>query len=90
MCDSKYPNDPAKQITDFMKFLSAFQFIGSLFYFFIFRHEGNNEIKMYCLILPIVIYIPVNVLIHAFIRCGDYKESLFTGVLWLYPFLSLS
>ena len=85
MCSSKYPDDPAKQITDSMMILSALQFIGGLLLSF-----GLTESKLREFVMKTCI--GVIVLIHAlyaWIRSG-YIYSYFTGVLWLYPLLSLS
>ena len=88
MCDSKYPNDPAKQITYFMMILSALQFIGGLLLTFTINIQDNE-----CTFWFFLLFVPVVVVLHVLydlIRLGAYNDSCFTGVLWLYPFISFT
>ena len=102
-CESKYPKDPAKQITDFMINFSALQFIGGFMLAFVLTFLGKFKYKnrwfrfmeklCYSSAICALLIVPVIVLIHAlhaFIRSGAYNDSYFTGILWLYPLLSLS
>jgi hypothetical protein len=43
----------------------------------------------FCFFVPCVFCITIIVIIYSLYKYGEYSESVFTGVLWLYPVLNL-